>query len=74
MLCPKCHNNNAIENETCDFCMAKLPMSEKRANEIALKKKAANKAKFQKSRDKIIGMLLGLAFIALITILGIVIF
>ena len=27
MICPKCHNDNRYDALTCDFCMAKLPMT-----------------------------------------------
>lgn len=60
MICPKCHNDNKYDALTCDFCMAKLPMSKQRQEEIAQKKKIEKKAKMQKSITKLIGLLLGL--------------
>ena len=44
MSCPRCHNENKYDNLTCDFCMAELPMSEKRKQEIEKKHKLEAKA------------------------------
>ena len=45
MICPRCHNENKYDNLTCDFCMAELPMSEKRKQEIEKKHKLEAKAR-----------------------------
>ena len=68
MICPRCHNENKYDNLTCDFCMATLPMSEKRKAEIAKRKEQEKKAAMKKSMDKLIGLLAGV-----LVILGIVI-
>ena len=39
MICPKCHNDNRYDALTCDFCMAKLPMTKERQLEINKQKK-----------------------------------
>ena len=39
MICPKCHNENKYDALTCDFCMAKLPMTKAREEEIKRKQK-----------------------------------
>jgi hypothetical protein len=43
MICPRCHNENKYDNLTCDFCMATLPMSEKRKAEIDKKIRKAKR-------------------------------
>ena len=68
MICPRCHNENKYDNLTCDFCMATLPMSEKRKAEITKRKEQEKKAAMKKSMDKLIGLLAGV-----LVILGIVI-
>ena len=68
MICPRCHNENKYDNLTCDFCMATLPMSEKRKVEIAKRKEQEKKAAMKKSMDKLVGLLAGV-----LVILGIVI-
>ncbi len=60
MICPKCHNENRYDALTCDFCMAKLPMTKERIEEIKQKRKLEKKAKFSKSMTKLAGLLLGL--------------
>ena len=60
MLYPRCHNENKNDALTCDFCMAKLPMSEARKKEIEEKNKIAKKAKLSNSITKLIGLLMGL--------------
>lgn len=60
MICPKCHNDNKYDALTCDFCMAKLPMSESRKQEILSKQKLAKKNKMNKSMTKLLGLLMGL--------------
>ena len=39
MICPKCHNENKYDALTCDFCMARLPMTKAREEEIKRKQK-----------------------------------
>jgi uncharacterized membrane protein YvbJ len=60
MICPRCHNENKYDALTCDFCMAKLPMTEARKKEIEEKTKLAKKAKLNNSITKLIGLLMGL--------------
>ena len=48
MKCPHCHNENKYDNLTCDFCMAPLPMTKEREEEIKVKKALERKAKFKK--------------------------
>ena len=48
MICPRCHNENKYDNLTCDFCMAPLPMSEKRKAEIEKRKAEEKKAEMKK--------------------------
>lgn len=60
MICPKCHNENKYDSLTCDFCMAQLPMSEARKQEIAKKQKLEKKNKMSKSMTKLLGLLMGL--------------
>ena len=60
MICPKCHNENRYDALTCDFCMAKLPITKERIEEIKQKRKLEKKAKFSKSMTKLAGLLLGL--------------
>lgn len=60
MICPRCHNENKYDALTCDFCMAKLPMSEARRAEIEKKKQIEKKAKLNNSITKLAGLLLGL--------------
>mgnify|MGYP003290956781 CR=1 FL=1 len=60
MICPKCHNENKYDALTCDFCMAKLPMSEARRAEIERKKKIEKQAKLNNSITKLVGLLMGL--------------
>lgn len=74
MLCPHCHNVNPDTNVTCDFCMAELPMTKEREQLIKNKKKLEAKEKFQKSKDKIIGMVAALFVIIVIIILVVVVF
>lgn len=74
MLCPHCHNVNPDTNITCDFCMAELPMTKEREQLIKNKKKLESKEKFQKSKDKIIGMVAALFVIIVIIILVVVVF
>lgn len=64
MKCPHCHNENKYDNLTCDFCMAELPMTKEREEEIKQKKALERKAKFKKSMTVLIGM--GAAIICLI--------
>lgn len=56
MKCPRCHNENKYDNLTCDFCMAELPMTKEREEEIKQKKALEKKAKFRKSMTVLIGM------------------
>lgn len=56
MKCPRCHNENKYDSLTCDFCMAELPMTKERIEEIKTKKALERKAKFKKSMTVIIGM------------------
>lgn len=63
MICPKCHNENRYDALTCDFCMAQLPLSEKRKQEIATKHKLEKKSKMSKSMTKLLGLLMGLFFL-----------
>ena len=49
MICPKCHNDNRYDALTCDFCMAKLPMTKERQLEINKQKKLEKKQKMNKS-------------------------
>ena len=56
MKCPRCHNENKYDSLTCDFCMAELPMTKEREEEIKIKKALERKAKFKKSMTVIIGM------------------
>ena len=42
MICPNCHNENRYDALTCDFCMAKLPMTTKRQKEIKQRQKLQN--------------------------------
>lgn len=43
MICPKCHNENKYDALTCDFCMARLPMTKEREEEIKRKQKIEKK-------------------------------
>lgn len=70
MICPRCHNENKYDNLTCDFCMAQLPMSEKRKAEIEKRKAEEKKAAMKKSMDKLIGLLAGVLVILAIVIWG----
>ncbi len=70
MICPRCHNENKYDNLTCDFCMAPLPMSEKRKAEIEKRKAEEKKAAMKKSMDKLIGLLAGVLVIVGIVIWG----
>ena len=70
MLCPHCHAENKYDALTCDFCMATLPMSEKRKAEIAKRKEEEKKAAMKKSMDKLIGLLAGVLVIIGIVIWG----
>lgn len=70
MICPRCHNENKYDNLTCDFCMAPLPMSEKRKMEIKKRHEEERKAKMKKSMDKLIGLLFGVLVIIVIVIWG----
>lgn len=70
MICPRCHNENKYDNLTCDFCMAPLPMSEKRKAEIEKRKAEEKKAEMKKSMDKLIGLLGGVLVILAIVIWG----
>ena len=70
MLCPRCHNVNPDTNLTCDFCMAELPMSEKRKQEIEKKHKLEAKARRKNSMDKLIGLLAGVGVIIAIVLWG----
>ena len=56
MKCPRCHNENKYDSLTCDFCMAELPMTKEREEEIKTKKALERKAKFRKSMTVLIGM------------------
>lgn len=69
MKCPKCHNENKYDNLTCDFCMAPLPMTPARAEEIKQKKKIEKKNKMRSSMTKLIGLLIGLVIIVGIVVL-----
>ena len=60
MICPKCHNENKYDALTCDFCMARLPMTKTREEEIKRKQKIEKKAKLNKSITKLVGLLMGL--------------
>lgn len=60
MICPRCHNENNYDALTCDFCMAKLPMSKEREAQINKKKKLAKKNKMNNSITKLMGLLMGL--------------
>jgi hypothetical protein len=60
MICPKCHNENKYDALTCDFCMARLPMTKEREEEIKRKQKIEKKAKLNKSITKLVGLLMGL--------------
>ena len=60
MICPKCHNENKYDALTCDFCMARLPMTKAREEEIKRKQKIEKKAKLNKSITKLVGLLMGL--------------
>ncbi len=70
MICPRCHNENKYDNLTCDFCMAPLPMNEKRKTEIKKRHEEERKAKMKKSMDKLIGLLFGVLVIVVIVIWG----
>lgn len=70
MICPRCHNENKYDNLTCDFCMAPLPMTEKRRQEIEKRKAEEKKANMRKSMDKLIGLLAGVLVILAIVIWG----
>ena len=60
MICPKCHNENKYDALTCDFCMARLPMTKGKEEEIKRKQKIEKKAKLNKSITKLVGLLMGL--------------
>ena len=60
MICPKCHNENKYDALTCDFFMARLPMTKAREEEIKRKQKIEKKAKLNKSITKLVGLLMGL--------------
>ncbi len=68
MICPNCHNENRYDALTCDFCMAKLPMTTKRQKEIKQRQKLEKKNKLSKSITKLLGLLLGLVVIILIIV------
>jgi uncharacterized membrane protein YvbJ len=70
MICPRCHNENKYDNLTCDFCMATLPMSEKRKAEIERRHEEERKANMKKSMDKLVGLLAGVLVILAIVIWG----
>lgn len=70
MICPRCHNENKYDNLTCDFCMAELPMTEKRKKEIEEKHKQEAKAKRKKSMDKLAGLLAAVAFFVALLLWG----
>lgn len=63
MRCPKCHNENKIDALTCDFCMATLPMTEERKNQIKELRKKERKAKMHNSMVKLAGLIIGLLII-----------
>jgi len=63
MRCPKCHNENKIDALTCDFCMATLPMTKERAEQIKIMKRNERKSKMQNSITKLIGLGIGLLII-----------
>lgn len=60
MRCPKCHNENKYDSLTCDFCMAELPMTKEREEEIKMMKKKERKNKLHNSMVKLGGLLIGL--------------
>lgn len=68
MICPKCHNENKYDALTCDFCMAKLPMTKEREIEIKKIKKQEQHNKLKNSITKLVGLL-----IALLLLVGIVV-
>ncbi len=70
MICPRCHNENKYDNLTCDFCMATLPMTEKRKAEIERRHEEERKAEMKKSMDKLVGLLCGVLVIIAIVIWG----
>lgn len=70
MKCPKCHNENKYDNLTCDFCMASLPMTPQRAEEIKQKKKLEKKNKMHSSITKLVGLLIGLVIIVGIVVVA----
>ena len=68
MKCPHCHNENKYDNLTCDFCMAPLPMTKEREEEIKQKKALERKAKFRQSMTVLIGMGAAMLFIIIFVI------
>jgi len=69
-ICPKCHNDNRYDALTCDFCMAKLPMTKERQLEINKQKKLEKKQKMNKSMTKLIGLLTGLIVLVLVVVIA----
>ena len=70
MICPKCHNDNRYDALTCDFCMAKLPMTKQRQLQINKQKKLEKKQKMNKSMTKLIGLLAGLIVLVLVVVIA----
>lgn len=73
MICPKCHNENKYDALTCDFCMASLPMSKQRQQEISKKKKIEKKTKMNKSITKLMGLLAGLIVLILVVVIAFIV-
>ena len=72
-------NKTLMENDqlvydalTCDFCMAPLPMTKEREEEIKAKKALEKKAKFKKSLTIILGMGSAVLVIVIATIIYLV--
>ena len=70
MRCPKCHNENKYDALTCDFCMAELPMTEERKQEIKRMKKLEKKTKMHNSMTKRIGLIIGFVIIVAIVVIA----
>ncbi len=73
MRCPKCHNENKYDALTCDFCMAPLPMTVERMEEIKRMKKLERKNKMQNSMTKLIGLIIGFLIIVGIVVVAYII-
>ena len=63
MRCPKCHNENKYDALTCDFCMAELPMTQERKQEIKSMKNFEKKNKMHNSMTQLIGLIIGFVII-----------